>query len=96
MGSSAVPSLVSDWTGPDLLFRAKHLFLAAMVAISPCRAVRDEELALFGLNSIGNSLNPVDAKCLAACLCPTSNVPAADGAPTKVECRHNEPTSQFG
>jgi hypothetical protein len=23
------PSLASDWTGPDLLFRAKHLFLAA-------------------------------------------------------------------
>src|SRR5262245_17136026 len=40
-----------DWTGPDLLFRAKHLFLAAMVAISPCRAVRDEEPGLFGLNS---------------------------------------------
>ena len=23
------PSVASDWTGPDLLFRAKHLFLAA-------------------------------------------------------------------
>src|SRR5215831_7191481 len=32
MGSSAVPSLVSDWTGPDLLFRAKHLFHAFSIS----------------------------------------------------------------
>jgi hypothetical protein len=44
----------------------------------------------------GNLLNPVDARRgLAACLSPASNVLAADGAPTKVEYRHNEPTPQF-
>jgi hypothetical protein len=57
------PSLASDWTGPDLLFRAKHLFLAAMVAISPCRAVRDGELGPSSASILnGNSLNPDDAK----------------------------------
>jgi hypothetical protein len=51
---------------------------------------------LFGLNS-GRRLIPLTQRGnLAACLCPASNVPAADGPPTKVECRHNEPTPQFG
>jgi hypothetical protein len=38
------PGVASDWTGPDLLFRAKHLSSPPMEAISPCRAVRDGEL----------------------------------------------------
>ena len=83
--------------GPRFVIRAKHLFLAAMVAISPCRAVRDEELGpLRPQFSSGIRLIPLTQRGLAACLCPASNVPAADGAPTKVECRHNEPTPQVG
>jgi hypothetical protein len=50
----------------------------------------------WGLFGTENSLNPVDAKGALPPAYPPSNVPAADGAPTKVECRHNEPTPQFG
>ena len=55
-GSSDVANLAP---GPDLLFPAKHLFFAAMVAISPAERSGMGNWGLFGN---GNSLNPVDAK----------------------------------
>ena len=92
------PSLASDWTGPDLLFRAKHLFLAANGGNFPLPSGQEWGTGASSASILnGNSLNPDDAKgALPPAYPPASNVPAADGAPTKVECRHNEPTPQFG
>jgi hypothetical protein len=91
------PSVASDWTGPDLLFRAKHLFLA-MEAISPLLSGQEWGTGASSASILNrNSLNSDDAKgALPPDLSPASNVPAADGAPTKVEYRHNEPTPQVG
>jgi hypothetical protein len=91
------PGVASDWTGPDLLFRAKHLFLAANGGNFPLSSGRGWGRGASSASILnGNSLNPDDAKGALRPAYPPLQMPAADGAPTKVECRHNEPTPQVG
>src|SRR5207302_6030334 len=57
------PSLASDWTGPDLLFRAKHLFLAANGGNFPLPSGQEWGTGASSASILnGNSLNPDDAK----------------------------------
>jgi hypothetical protein len=57
------PSLASDWTGPDFLFGAKHLFLAANSGNFPLLSGQEWGTGASSASILnGNSLNPDDAK----------------------------------
>ena len=57
------PSVAPDWTGPDLLFRAKHLFLAANDGNFPPPSGQEWGTGAPSPSILnGNSLNPDDAK----------------------------------
>jgi hypothetical protein len=82
----------------DLLFRAKHVFLAANGGNFPLPSGQGWGLGPSSASILnGNSLNPDNAKgALPPAHPPLQTCRRPIVLPTKVECRHNEPTPQVG